>query len=109
MSGLRAGKISFAESERGTTTSLQWLDCPSHQPRDEAEAEGDVGPTLVARHVILERIHRPNEGVRAARRGHSLVRMPHAFAVAVVEKSIEEFAPIVLLPQKTYARHQLQP
>src|SRR5678815_2336178 len=109
ISRLRAGKISFAESERGTTSSLDRIDRPSHQPRDEAEAESHVGPALVAGHVVLERIHRPDERARASRRRQPFVGMPDTFRIAVVEKTIEELAPVVVLPQKADPGHQLEP
>src|SRR5258705_13649770 len=74
MSALPAGKISSGDSGRGIDP-LHDLDRASRQTCDQTEPERHVGPALVARELLLERIHRPEKRIRALHRRHALGRM----------------------------------
>src|SRR3954469_6748846 len=118
MSRLCAGKSSSERSGRfiaRTTTGRlvqRGSDCLDGSPSessDQTETEGDVRPALVSGTMILEGVHRPQKGIRAFRRGHSLVRMPDAVGIAILEKAIEQLAPVLVPLEEAKPRHQLQP
>src|SRR5262249_25831666 len=96
-------------AQRARRTTSHHVDSSARQASDEAEPEGDVGPPLVAAHVILERIHGPEQRVGAARRARTLVRMPHAGRVAIVEEAVVQLAPVVVFSQEAETRHELEP
>jgi len=70
---------------RGKCHASHHVDSPPHETADEPEPERDVRPSLVAAHVVLERIHRPEKRIRATRGIQSLVRVQDAIAVAIVD------------------------
>src|ERR1043166_985736 len=112
MSGTPAGNTSAGESRWLTTNdngrryaalpngkfpAAHHRKGPSAQPSNESEPERHVRPTLVAAQMILERVHRPEERIGASRRTHSLVRMPDAFGISIVEETLEQLRPVVIL------------
>src|SRR5262249_20364066 len=98
-----------AVAPRRPARSSDDLDRAPGQARDEAKAEGDVRPALVAAVLLLERIAGPDEWARALRNGHPLVRMPHAVAATILEEPLEQLGPVLVALEEAHTSHQLQP
>src|SRR5262245_19388625 len=85
------------------------LNRPPDQPRDEPESERDVAPAILTFGTLVERELHPDVGPRRLRLRAATMRMPHIVPIPVIQKTLEQAHPSVVLPKEPETSHQFQP